>query len=468
MALLMNLKKNLLIVLMIIAWLVPGNMARADNCDESRRWFNKGLDLLDNSKREASCYQNAIELCPDLFEAHNRLGEVYKSWGEYGLAIKEFEQAGENPLFAEPHNNLGEIYRMQGKYDLAAEEFTEAIRIKPDFCEAQNHLKYVYKRLGKYDSMVEMPREPIPISVFTRIPGMSLPKGEFLVDFQYEYFERKGDLKGDVPSEREAHVYNERNAYVNRWNLGIRYGLTNNFTIGLIPKYFSKKAKIHIRKIPIPGTTSIEYLDIDAEPQVEGFGDTVLLTKYRLWETGRTHVSAFHLLSIPTGDDEAEGKSNGVKLKIPLGSGSYDFTPGIATTTVKGPLTIQANMSYTIRTGGQLGDQFNGDFAIALSLLDNIISSLELNYRWKDNSSIRQEYQIMLGQPSWIGESETYKVTVSEEAGHTLFLSPGLQFFLTKGFKVELAAKIPIIKPDDKGALVEEAIFHVGLMKYFF
>ena len=115
MALLMNLKKNLLIVLVLIAWLVPGNVARADDCDEARRWFNKGLDLLDDSKREASCYQKAIELCPDLFEAHNRLGEVYKSWGEYGLAIKEFEQAGENPLFAEPHNNLGDIYRMQGE-----------------------------------------------------------------------------------------------------------------------------------------------------------------------------------------------------------------------------------------------------------------------------------------------------------------------------------------------------------------
>ena len=473
MALLMNLKKNLLIVLVLIAWLVPGNVARADDCDEARRWFNKGLDLLDDSKREASCYQKAIELCPDLFEAHNRLGEVYKSWGEYGLAIKEFEQAGENPLFAEPHNNLGEIYRMQGEYDLAAEEFTEAIRIKPDFREAQNQLKYVYKRLGKYDSMVEMPRERIPISVFTRIPGMTLPKGKFLVDFQYEYFERKGDLKGDVPSERETHVYNERKANVNRWNLGIRYGLTNNFTIGLIPKYFSKKAKIHIGKIPIPPSTRpptgpIKYRDIDAEPHVEGFGDTVLLTKYRLWQTGRTHVSAFHLLSIPTGDDEAEGKSNGVKLRIPLGSGSFDFTPGIATTTVKGPLTIQANMSYTIRTGGKLGDQFNGDFAIALPLFYNTISSLELNYRWKDNSRMRQEYQILLGQPSWIGGPETYEVTVSEKSGQTLFLSPGLQVFLTKGFKVELGAKIPIIKPNDKSRMIEEAVFHVGLMKYFF
>ena len=449
MALIMNIKKNLWIVLVLISWLVPGNVAGTDNCDEARRWFDKGLDLLDDSKKEVSCYQKAIELCPGLFEVHNRLGEVYKSWGEYDLAIKEFEQASRNPLFAEPHNNLGKIYRMQGEYDLAAEEFTEAIRIKPDFREAQNQLKYVNKRLGKYDSIVRMPqRERIPISVFTRIPGMTLPKGKFLVDFQYEYFEQKGYLKGDVaPYETKVDVH--------KWILGIRYGLSSNFTVGLIPKYFLKKAKI-----------DIEHLEMDAEPQVDGFGDTVLLTKYRLWKTGRTNISAFHLLSIPTGDDEAKGKSHGVERRIPLGSGGFDFTPGIATTTVKGPFTIQSNVSYTIRTGGQLGDQFNYDLAIVLPLFYNFISSMELNYRWQDNSSMRQKYQIKLGRPP--EEQETYKVTVSEEAAHTLFLSPGLQFFLTKGFKLEFGAKIPIIKPDDKRALVEEATFHVGLMKYFF
>lgn len=449
MALLVNLKKNLLIVLVIIAWLVPGNVARADDCDEARRWFNKGLDLLDDSKREASCYQKAIELCPDFFEAHNRLGEVYKSWGEYDLAIKEFEQAGKNPLFAEPHNNLGEIYRIQGRYDLAAEEFKEAIRIKPDFGKAQNQLKYVYKRSGKYDSIVRMPGEHrIPVSVFTNIPGMTLPKGKFSVDFQYEYFERKGYPKGHV-----AHY--ERKIDVNRWILGIRYGLSNNFTVGLFPKYFLRKAKIHI-----------EHLGIDAEPRVDGFGDTVLMTKYQLWRAERTFISAFHLLSIPTGDDEAEGKSHGVKRRMPLGSGGFDFTPGIATTTVKGPFTIQSNISYTIRTGGLLGDQFNYDFAIVLPLLYNFVSSVELNYRWRDNTSMGQEYQIKLGRPP--EERETHKVTISEEAGHTLFLSPGLQFFLTKEFKIEFGAKIPIIKQDDEGAFVEDTIFHVGLMKYFF
>ena len=170
-------RKNFLIILMSVTWLAPANMVRADDCDEARKWYNEGLALSDNSEREASYYQMAIELCPDYFEAHNKLGEVYKSWGEYELAIREFRRACRSLLFVEPHNNLGEIYRMQGRYDLAAEEFIKAIRMKPDFREAENNLKYVHKRLGKYDFVIEAPPEPIPTSVFTRMPGMALSKG---------------------------------------------------------------------------------------------------------------------------------------------------------------------------------------------------------------------------------------------------------------------------------------------------
>jgi tetratricopeptide (TPR) repeat protein len=43
-----------------------------------------------NGIMEAAYYQRAIELCPDFAAAHNRLGEVYKSRGEYESALKEF------------------------------------------------------------------------------------------------------------------------------------------------------------------------------------------------------------------------------------------------------------------------------------------------------------------------------------------------------------------------------------------
>jgi len=457
-------KYPLAMVLFMAVWLALWGGVAADDCEEAITWYNEGLTLSDNSEREASYYQKAIELCPDYFEAHNKLGQVYKSRGEYDLAIKAFEQASKGLLFVEPHYNLGEIYRMQGRYDLAAEEFIETIRIKPDFREAQNQLKYVYKRLGKYDFILETPPDPMPISVFTRIPGMTLPEGTFLLDFQYKYWKQEADLTADLfvgemppllsaPSKRRIDVH--------AWILGIRYGLTNNVTIGLIPKFFSRTADV-----------SISAFGIHSDPQVAGFGDTVLLTKCRLWGKRRSHLSAYHLLSIPTGDEDAEADDEAIVRRIPLGSGSFDFTPGIAFTTVKEPFTIHAGVSYVMTDGRQAGDEFHCDLAVMLPRFHDFIGSMELNYRWRDKARRRQLFQGGFGfQPGpGLPDAEpgpwTLETTIEEPGGQTLFLSPGVQIPLTKGLKAELGVQIPIMEQGDGWS--EDFVFHIGVRQYFF
>jgi hypothetical protein len=98
----------------------------------------------------------------------------------------------------------------------------------------------------------------------------------------------------------------------------------------------------------------------------------------------------------------------------------------------------------------------------------------EVNYRWADTAERDVLYQTQLGQPAvfgppWArstGGPQAKETTLTEEGGSTLFLSPGLQFFLMKNLKLELGAQIPVIKPDDGWA--EEVIFHGGLMFYLF
>jgi hypothetical protein len=457
-----NRKNVLLIVVIFMSGLALGTVVRAEDCDEARKWYLEGLALNDDSEREASYYRQAIKLCPELFEAHNKLGEVYKNWGQYELAIKEFQQASRSTSFVEPRNNLGEIYRMQGRYDLAAEEFTQVIKMKPDFREAQNQLKYVQKRLGQYDDAIEAPPGLIPTSIFARIPGMTLPKGSFLVDLQYKFWNQEGDLNTEAPvtlgtAKRDVDVH------VLIW--GVRYGLTNNLTIGLIPKFFWRTSNV-----------SIPLVGIDAEPSVSGIGDTVFLTKYRLWGRRRAHLSAFHLLSIPTGDEEAEGEDEGIVRRIPLGSGSYSFSPGLALTAVMEPLTIHANIWYVITTDSQArqaGDEFRCDFALVLPEFHGLISMVELNYRWQDSAKRPALFTTNFFRPPTIGPigsisggPETNETTLTEEGGHTLFLSPGVQVFLTKYLKAELGFQFPVIRARD--GFVEESVVHLGLVKYFF
>jgi hypothetical protein len=314
---------------------------------------------------------------------------------------------------------------------------------------------------------MEQPPELIPISIFSRIPGMTIPKGSFIVDFQYKYWPQEGKLEGqfvggDPPLLAGARM---RKVDVHAFILGVRYGLTNNLTVGLIPMYFSRTANVSL-----PGA------GIEAEPGVDGFGDTVFMTKYRLWTKRRTHLSAYHLLSIPTGDEDAIGEDKGVERRIPLGSGDYNFSPGIAFTTVIERLTIHANIWGVIAgdtTARQGGDEFRSDLAIAFPATDSFLGVLELNYRWQDSATREVLFQTQLGRPSTVGPPwsprpfgpTTREAILKEEGGHTLFISPGMQIFLRDTFKFELGFQIPTIRPE---GTVEDFVVHAGLMKYFF
>jgi len=463
-------------MLTVVVWLAPMNHAKADGCIEARKWYAEGLALADDSKRCILYYKRAIELCPDFFEAHNKLGEVYKRRGEYELAIEEFKQAGAKLDFVDPFYNLGEIYRMQGHYEQAVDELTKAARIDPDFHPAMNQLKYVYKRLGMYDTVLYTPppRDRAPTSIFTRITGTTLPKGAFLVDFQYDYWLQTGDLTeemviGELPP--NIPIPFERKTGVHVWNLGIRYGWTNDFTIGLIPRFTSRT--IYAENGPFG----------EARPQITGLSDTVLLTKYRIMKSTAFHISPYNLLSIPTGDENAKDSDNGIERISPLGSGSFYSTPGLAVTLMRDPFTFHSNISYRITNGKRVGNQFRCDLAMVFQSFHDVMSVVELNYRWRDSSERQEVLQSAFfrpesGPPFIPGPGgpipvprnpagpDSTEVTIKEKAGQTLFLSTGIEYYVHKDLKAELGIQVPIMKTES--AWNEKAVFHVGLMRYFF
>jgi hypothetical protein len=511
--------RRLLLVLLLVAWLAPASVVNAEDCLGAVTWYHKGLALSDNTKKEAAHYQKAIELCPDYFEAHNKLGEVYKAWGDYESAIKEFNEASRSTKLAEPHYNLGEIYRMQGQYSLAIPQFKAAIRINPDFREAQNQLQYVQKRSGKLEPVpvevvsetrsepVEYEARPgpdsiearpgpapiearpgpvpaearpvgmrigarpgtIPTFIFARIPGMTLPKHSFLADVQYKYWPLKSGL--DLA---EAFAVDERESDVHVLIAGLRYGVTDNFTVGVIPKYFVRQVDIPITFPAVGPGREVAGQGLTANLEVSGIGDTVVLTKYRLWQKGMTHLSTFLQVSIPTGDQDATAENNGVERTIPLGSGSVDLAPGIVFTTLRDKFTIQADAWYVFTDGRTAGDEFRADLGLAYRLLSWLVPQVELNYRWADEAEREVLIQTQLGQPPVFGPAfapneggmTTQEVTLIEKGGQTLFVSPGLQVYLPFGFKAEVGAQFPVMKPDDGWA--EDYVFQAGLVKYFF
>jgi tetratricopeptide (TPR) repeat protein len=139
-----------------------------------------------------------------------------RSLGEYESAFKEFNQAKKWSLLSEPgidqrgnrsllvdqFINQGEIYRMQGRYDLAAEQFKRALRINPASRVAMNQLQYVNKMSGRYDNIVLPFLQRISSPIFTRTPGMTLPRGIFSFGFLFRYWEQEADLTEDISLSR--------------------------------------------------------------------------------------------------------------------------------------------------------------------------------------------------------------------------------------------------------------------------
>ncbi len=487
--------KQILVVLLIALLLSSAGRALADQCDRAWNWYQEGLGLSDDSVREAFCYQRAVELCPDLVEAYVRLGEVYRNQGREDLALEILRRGrlrsltsttfmrrpNSGRLFIQPLVISGEIYRRQGRYDEAAAELARALGVDPESLFAQNQLQYIYKRQDRYASILPPRIQMMTTAIFARIPGMTLPKGGLIIDAQYQTWIQTAPafeyqladtipfLPMDVPELDlpEEIPFNfaplQRKSQVNLWIAGLRYGLTNDVTIGLMPKVFFRESEVHL-----------EAWDTVATPEVSGFGDTVFLLKYRLYGQRRNHLSIYNLLNIPTGDENASGQDQGIFRWIPLGSGSFDFTPGISFSSGHNPYTLQGNIQYRITDGVQVGDELDANLALIWPLNKAVNSLLELNYRWRGETRKHQRIILMKARPEFIGPSfdpvaagaVEVDTWFTEKGGSTLFVSPGMQFTVAKGLKLELGVKIPVIKEDE--GWQEGLILHLGLTKTIF
>ena len=163
---------------------------------------NRGLatELLDQGRgSEALPYaQRAVDIAPQVSEAHMRLGQVLGMLGRPQEAIEQHEQALRiNPNSAmakfglgvalcqigkpedgirqyeealridrnlhEAHYNLGNTLLELGKVPEAIEHYQQALRIEPDHAEAQNNMGVALVRLGRVQEAIEHYQEALRI-----------------------------------------------------------------------------------------------------------------------------------------------------------------------------------------------------------------------------------------------------------------------------------------------------------------
>ena len=107
------------------------------------------LDRGRRSEAEAEL-RKAVDLKPDLADAHNNLGKVLFDRGERSAAEAELRKAIElNPGLADGHYFFGILLKERGVTDGAESEFRKAIQLKPGYPEAHNFLGLLLYQRGE-------------------------------------------------------------------------------------------------------------------------------------------------------------------------------------------------------------------------------------------------------------------------------------------------------------------------------
>ncbi|MFQ6033138.1 MAG: tetratricopeptide repeat protein, partial [Candidatus Zixiibacteriota bacterium] len=119
---------------------------------EALRDYRKGEDCLKKGKEPEAFkhLKRALELDPNIAQAHNKLGEIYMNRdtpGNRALAKEQFQKAllidRDNPLY---NFNLGLLYKEQGFNNLAEKQFKDVVEIDPNHAEAYYNLGLIYEK----------------------------------------------------------------------------------------------------------------------------------------------------------------------------------------------------------------------------------------------------------------------------------------------------------------------------------
>ena len=128
---------------------------------------NRSLEAGDFDQAIAR-YKEALEIKPDLAEAHHDLGLAYIRKGLHDEALAAFKQTievSQHPVVsAMAHYRLGQIYADKKLHEESITSFKKAIEIKPDFAEASHDLGFVYMRIGLNDEAITAFKQTIEAS----------------------------------------------------------------------------------------------------------------------------------------------------------------------------------------------------------------------------------------------------------------------------------------------------------------
>ena len=236
-------------------------------------------------------------------------------------------------------------------------------------------------------------------------------KGEWMLSYRYMYMEMEGNRIGTNSVSPEQIVSTVPNRFfgapmqppflrvvptrmeMQMHMLGAMYAPTDWLTLMVMAMY-QDKSMDHVTFAGPTGTTRLGNFTTDSN----GFGDTRVSGMIRLYEDRRHHLHLNAGISLPTGsNDETDtvltpmGTRPNLRLPYPmqLGSGTFDWLPGITYTGKHEQFGWGAQYSGTLRTGRdegyRLGNQHEVTGWFSYRWRPWISNSLRLSYLYQDS-----------------------------------------------------------------------------------
>lgn len=180
----------------------------------------------------------------------------------------------------------------------------------------------------------------------------------------------------------------------------------------------------------------------DTEETNNGFGDAFILIKQELlarnFRGGTTRLAIFGGSSFPTGETEDDREPLPPPLR--LGAGVVDLSGMAVLTHVGGRIGITGMTGYTAATashgGVRRGDRFQYGLALGYRLFPAVYQSIS------DKTWVAYlEFNGTVAAPATQGGT-----LLEDTGGHTVFISPGIQFIPTPNLLFEATFQVPLVR----------------------